>query len=140
MAGKQLGMAVVSLAVVLSMLVLLAVVESLSSLTIMKYQDEPNAVALTTKATSHGQEGLELLSTSDYDFQTQLRAHQSKSKKGKGKRAKKAKKAKPSGKKSKRAYKINFPKYAVIAPNEVTYTSSATDRKGQIVVEDWKQG
>jgi hypothetical protein len=129
MTGKRLRMAAAISAVVLSMLVLIA----LNARVNRSSEDNPNAIALKMK----DQEGFELHTSSRNDIETQLRARKSKGKKGKGKHTMQSEK---KSKKSKRVYKIAYPKYSVIMPYEVTYTSGATDRKGQIVVEDWRQG
>jgi hypothetical protein len=137
MSGKRMATAVS--AVVLSMLVLIALAARVSWSSTLKYrddQDDMNAISLRTKDDMLGtqEQGLEVHSSTNSDIDTQLRARKSKNKRGKGKSKKR------SGKKGKRIYKIKYPKYAIIKPNEVTYSSSATDLKGQIVVEDWRQG
>ncbi len=117
------------------MLILISLAARISWPSELDVHDGPSAVALRAKDAVGTRKvvGFELHSSSSDDTETQLRARKSKSKKGKGKRKRR------SGKRGKRVYKIKYPKYVVIKPNEVTYTSSATDRKGQIVVEDWRQ-
>jgi hypothetical protein len=129
--------------VALCIMVLIAVTAKMSVSSKAKVRDDLNAIVLTTKdaryVTTERESGHELFASSNADIETQLH-RKTKSKKEKSKRNPKAKKVNSSKKKGKRAYKITYPKYAVIEPNEVTYTSSATDRKGQVVVEDWRQG
>ncbi len=145
MSNKRLGTAAAISAVALSMLVLIALAARVSSSSKLRFQDDSNVIALRSKDAlygTHEDEGLELHTSSSKDIDTQLRARKSKSKKDKAnhkRSGKRGNQVSKTAKKVKRVYKITYPKYAVIQPNEVTYTSSATGRKGQIVVEDWRQ-